>query len=451
MRIAVVIRFFCFAFITTILLPSISFSDYSVASTKLDNGLTLLTLEDHSSTLVAVQIYYHVGSKNESPGITGITRICQKMMLEGTPLVPKGEYTRVIQAGGGTVTSEASMDYTLFAAKGSSAMLDTILFLEADRMQNIELTYEKLLLAKETVRKERLTHIESFIYGPLNEEIFGLSYQIHPYQYPWYGLPTDLQNITLNDLNEYFGQYFQPAAATIVVVGGIKTERVVNKVKEFFGNIISRPIPERRKVIEPEQRGEKREVMETTSDIPVFVVSYHIPATSDTDLPALRIIRRILVSGESSRIFKKSVVDSRSAITVNGDLFELEDPGIIFFYAILNYDSPDALIEAEMITEIDRLKSEYVSPAELEKAKNQIEAAFYKFTAPLDQIGYLVGFYQLCSSGWQMINKEVAAARAVTQEDIMRVARRYFKPSNRTVIKLIPASDQEDNQNSGAQ
>ena len=402
------------------------------------NGLTLLTMEDHSTPLVSVIVAYRAGNKNEVPGLTGITRVCERLMQMGTSRFEAGALNRIIQSGGGFSRSIADLDLTRFVTKVTSRLLDTVLLLEADRMQNVEITYEKLLLAREAVRKDRLTNVESFIYGPFNEEYFNLAYRAHPYQHPRYGWPGDLNNIGLEEVKEYFQRRFQPANATVVVAGDFASEKVIALVDSLFSPIVSYPLPPQIRITEPEQRAERRALLESASGIPVFLVGYHIPPASHPDIHALRVLRRVMVGGESSRLYERMVLAEKTALSVGGDLLELEDPGQIFFYSILNYDTPVEVGEEAILDEIERLKVEYVTSAELEKAKNRFEADFYRNTRSLDYRAARWAFYHLIVGNKDALQNEIASARAVTKEDIMEVATRYFSRNNRTIITLTP-------------
>ncbi len=414
------------------------FSDDKIVETKLANGLTLLTLEDHSSPLVAIVITYHVGSKNELPGNTGLTRICSHMIREGTPTYKKGEFTRIIQAGGGITRSMPSWDITMFITKVSSDMHDTVLFLEADRMQNVEPTYEKLLIAKDALRKERLSYVENSIYGHINEEFFNLAYRAHPYQNPERGWPADINNITLEDSKKFFRMYFQPANVLITIAGDIETENTIKKVQDLFEGIVSTPVPERRQIVEPVQYGERCSYLEGSAGIPAFIIGYHVPELAHEDVPALRIISGILNTGESSRIYKRMVIEENSALYIGGGVIETENPGIFFSYAILNYDCPNSVGEIQMKEEIKRIKSEPVSDAELEKAKNSLEAEYYRQIRFLDQKASGFSFFKVLTGDWRLYENLVPQSRAVTKEDILNTARKYFTKSNRTVVYLSP-------------
>lgn len=405
----------------------------------LSNGLTLLAMEDHASPLVALGVFYHVGTKNECAGMTGITKICENIIQEGTPSFDRGEFSRIIQSAGGWTGSSTNLDISQFSTKIPSAMLDTALYLEADRMENIELTFEKLMLAKDAVRKDRLAYVESSIYGYINEEILNLSFRSHPYQYPRYGWPTDIAGISMDDLKEYFRLYFQPANATLVIVGDFNTDLITSRVRLMFEDIASTPLPERKTIVEPAQVGERYEYIEGFTGIPVFIIGYHVPEITHKDMLALNLISTILTGGESSRAFKRMVIDEKSALAVGGGILKTEDPSLFYSYAILNYDSPVSAGEAQMNEEINRLKNEHVADSELEKAKNRTEADYYRHTRSLNDKVSMIGFYHQAAGDWKLMKSLVKDTRAVSKEDILAAARKYFQKSNRTVVFLQPA------------
>ncbi|UCD17261.1 MAG: insulinase family protein [Candidatus Zixiibacteriota bacterium] len=434
-------RMICLAAGCLVALPLFTqsvFARSQVGEISLSNGITLLTSEDHSVPMVSVGIAYHVGKKNERPGITGISHICHRIMSYGTPAFRKGEYTRIIQGGGGSSHSYSGFDMSMFGVTVPSAMLDTVLILGADQMQNVEVTFEKLVSAKEAIRKERLAYVEGWIYGPLNEEIFNLAYRAHPYQYPYYGWPNEIQGLTINDVKDFLRTYYQPANATIVLVGDFETDAVVKLITELYGPILPRKMPPDKPIVEPEQRGERRSVIGGFADIPLIVLCYHIPETGHPDRPALQVLSRIEGIGESSRLHQRMISKEKSALAAQSHLVNVEGPGLIVFYAIMNYDSPVEDGEQQLLDEIERIKLEYVSDTELEKAKNQIEAEYYRSIRSLGHRCEMIAQHQLLHGDWRVQHERVAAARAVTKEDVMRVARKYLTRINRTVTILQP-------------
>jgi zinc protease len=425
------------------ILPYFCFAQSQIQEFRLDNGLVLLMQEDHSSPLVAIQVYFHVGSKNEMPGLTGINALCAKLYQKGTPHYPAGEYSRIIQGGGGATLAANDLDLTYFGAKVSSSQLDTVLFLEADRMQNVEPAYEKLLLARDEIFRERLTYIDNQLYGPLNEELFSLAYRSHPYSHPIYGWPVDLVNVTFEEFRAFFRQYYQPSNAAIIVVGDFNTEQLKKKVKLLFEKIISSPVPTPKKIIEPEQRGERKEILLISSQIPLVLIGYHIPAISDRDIYPVRMLYRALCLGTTGRLYRRLVMTEKSSLDINGAMVELEDPGLVVFYSSMNYGKSATLGEQQILEEIERLKTEPLSPAELEKLKNRTEVDYYRATQSAEQRASRIGYYYFTAGNLRLMNNEVEMARGVTAEEIIKAANKYLISSNRSVITLQPRIDSD--------
>jgi len=421
----------------------------SVNRSELDNGMVILTMEEHSVPLAAVVLMFHVGQKNDPIGLTGLTHVCEWVFSEGTAAFEKGEYHRIIQAGGGTTRSETTLDVTYVMTRIPSDMLDTVLVLEADRMRNIELTYEKLMLARDVMRKNRNLMVESSIYGNINEEIMNLSYRSHPYRNPAYGWPEDIANITVDDMEKHFRLYFQPGNAVMVILGDFETAPTVARVDSLFGYNVSDPLPEHRHIGEPRHVGERRSYLEGFSGIPAFIVAYHIPHLTHPDIPAIRLISNILSDGESSRLHKRLVTDENAAVRIGGGFFELEDPSLIYAFAIMNYDVDNEVGAEQMTDEINRLKSELISEAELVKAKNRVKANSYREIRSIDRQGMRLAYYQITAGSWQFVDDKLTAVADVSREDIRQAARKYFIPANRSLVFLSPIKpgdtiDEED-------
>jgi predicted Zn-dependent peptidase len=202
-------------------------------------------------------------------------------------------------------------------------------------------------------------------------------------------------------------------------------------------------VSERRRIVEPVQYGEKSSNLEGSAGIPVFIIGYHVPELAHEDIPAIRLISGILNAGESSRIYKRMVIEENSALYTGGGYIETEDPGIFFGYAVLNYDCPISTGEIQMKEEIKRIKSEPVTNAELEKAKNSLEAEYYRQIRFLDQKAEGLSFFKVLTGDWRLYENLVPQARAVTREDILNTARKYFTKSNRTIVYLSPTETTE--------
>ena len=417
---------------------SVSLSGSEIFETGLDNGLTILIKEDHAVPLVAVRVCYHVGTKNENPGLTGITSLCEAVMWQGTEAHKRGAIARIVQAGGGYTSSFTDWDVTHFYSRVPSDMLDTALMLEADRMAGIELTAEKLLLSKDIIRKKRLAEVESSIYGRINEEYFNLAYRAHPYGHNKYGWPEDINRINLDDLKRHYRMYFQPSNAVLIIAGDFDTKAVVERVTNLFGDINSQPMEERRPIGEPESIGDRRSVIVAEIGVPAIIMGYRIPGISHPDYPVLNLITNILSTGTSSRIYQRLVNDEKSAMYTDGGIIHSEEPGLIYSYALLNYDSPIEEAEDQMSDEMNRFKSELITGAELEKAKNRVLFNYYRDSRTLGDITARLGTMKLITGDACFGKSVLKAVNAVTREEIIRTAKKYFNDANRVVVVISP-------------
>lgn len=443
------IQYSLFILLILLLCPVFSvWAGYNVNEKQMANGLRLLTYENDAVPLVAVAVVFNVGSKNEPAGLSGITRICNFILQSGTRTFKRGEYSRIVQAGGGTSGSNVDVEQTWHITKVPSDMLDTVLYLWADRLQNSESNQEKLLMAKDAVRKERVSSVEGSIYGHINEEFMNLAYRSHPYGNPIYGWPSDVDNVGPADVKKYARYYFQPGNITLIIAGDFKTENVVRRVDSLFSNIISIPMPFNQQIQEPDNYGERHSYLEGSAGIPAFIIGYHIPPTAHEDTPTLRLLSYILSGSESSRIQKRLIAEEGAALYVGGGLVSMKGPGLLYTYAVLNHDFPYQEGEARMSEEIRQLVEKPITDAELQSAKNQLEAAYFRGMRTLDELALSIAYNYNMYSDCRWLDSTVVQARRVTAEDIQEAAEKYFKRSNRIVVFLNPISD-EKNERSG--
>ena len=412
--------------------------------TVLDNGMILMTMEDHSVPLVAIRVCYHVGIKNEYPGLTGITSVCEAAAWQGTKNFKKGEISRIVQGGGGYTSSSTDWDVTCFYSRVPSKMLDTVLVIEADRMTDIDVTAERLLLAKDIIRKKRLAEVEGSIYGHINEEFFSLAYRSHPYGHNIYGWPDDIDRINLDDLKQYFRANFQPSNAIIVIAGDFDSDSVTARVDRLFGGLYSEPSKKWRPITETKSVGDRLSVIEGNVGIPVFIMGYHIPGVTDEDIPALTLISNILITGTSSRIYRRMVTEEKSAMVVAGGVISSEDPGLIYNYAILNFDSPVREGIRQMADEIEQLKVDYITEAELEKAKNRALVDFYRGEQTLEDKTRTAATAKMITGDARFEEKMIKKIKSLTRDDILDISQKYFNLSNRIVVIVSPPGEGTD-------
>ena len=435
------LSFIVLSILLSLTIYSSSFAEYQVFTAKLDNGLTVILLEDHHSPIIAMEIVYNVGTKNEQRGLTGLASICHEILKYGTDSFPRGRAARIIQAGGGYINYMRNREYTVISSNFASNMLDTVLRIEADRMQNTKLTFEKLILAKEIVGKARQMGVEGSLYGPLNEELFNLHYCANPYANPKNGWPDDVKNISFDDVKNFYRDFFIPSNAYITIAGDFNANQVKEKISELFGVIISKPVPKQRNITEPKRYGERIGIIYDRSPVPALASAYLAPPSKKPEEVAIMgVITQILSQGESSRLHKR-LVEEDLAIATGGGQVTLSGPGIVFYWAIGNYDASIDDMNDIFLEELAILRKKLVSPDELEKAKNKITADYYRGIRNLGGLVTMLAYNHIIFNDWRYMTKYVDLAQEVTAKDIQDIADKYLTVNGRTTVMMMHSDD----------
>jgi zinc protease len=413
---------------------------------RLANGLRILVAEVHSLPIFSYQVHFAAGSRYERPGITGVSHLFEHMMFKGTRELGPEEFSRAIQANGGTLNAFTTADNTSYYENLPAEKLDLAVRLEADRLANLNLTPETFASELEVVRSERKLRTVNSPFGLLIEQLSALAYEQHPYRWPVVGWDSDLQNMTLEDCREYHRVFYAPNNAVVVAVGDIAADEVLRTVERHYGQVPAQPPP--RLTIPPEkpQRGEKRAVFKKVSQVAAFFAAYHVPGITHPDLIPLQILCTALSSGRSSRFFEKfekpgKAVDAQAEI--GSPPFFAMDPGLLQIYAIASPTMPVELLEKEIWEEVDKIRQAPLSPEELGKAKKQLRSAFLQSLQTNFFLGLLAGLTQVRAGDYRLLSSILPQTEAVTAEDVLRVARAYLRPDNRTVVTLQPVSQKE--------
>jgi zinc protease len=411
-----------------------------VRSHELANGLQVLMLEDHTVPVTSVQLWYHVGAKNEKPGRTGFAHLFEHLMFKGSAHVAPEEHSHFIESIGGSDNATTDWDRTLYFEIIPSNYLERILWMEADRMQTLDVSEDNFRAEREVVKEERRLRIDDPPFGRLMEVVFAKAYTTHPYHTLPIGSMADLDAATIADVRAFYRTYYVPNNATLVIAGDFDPVRTMQWVEAYFGPIPKGAAISRQVSPEPLQTAERREVEhDAKAPLPAVILTYHVPAAKSPDLYALKVASRILSEGESSRLYRKLVYERQIAVETSGESVVLEDPGVFFFTAFLQQGQKPETGEAALQEEIDRLRDQAVPADELEKAKNQIVAdlVFGRETAQAKATA--IGNAAVIRGDVSLVNGELAHYQGVTAGDIQRVARQYFTPQNRTTVYMLPA------------
>ncbi len=414
---------------------------------KLDNGLMLILCEDHSVPIVHLQLWYHVGSKDERAGRTGFAHLFEHLMFKGSKNVQPEAHSSYISSVGGLSNAYTTEDATVFWETVPSQYLPLILWLEADRMASLRIDKETFTREREVVKEERRMRVENQPYGRLAEIISDQALTASPYKHSTIGSMADLEAASVEDVRDFYRTYYVPNNATIALVGDFDTAEAIDLASRFVGRVpksdrpIARDYPK-----EPPQQREKRVTLDEPWPLPAIVVAYHVTYDGHPDSYPLHIASKLLSDGESSRIYQKLVYDTGIALTAFGGGNILEEPNLFFAVAVVQPGHTPAEAEHSLVAELDRLRDQPVTDHELQRAKNQF-ARDYIVDRETDQqkASQLAHAAVIHHGDISTADGEFDIFMNTSAADVQRVARTYFTPQNRTVLTILPRGSKPGN------
>lgn len=409
----------------------------------LANGLKVLLLEERNAPIVTFQIWYRVGSRNEHPGITGISHLFEHMMFKGSKNIGPEEHARRINAVGGMENAFTQWDVTGYFETVPSEHLELPIYLESERLQNLNLTQDMLASETQVVKEERRLRTDNDPFGLAVENLFALAFIVHPYHWPIVGWMSDLNSITLQDCKEYFKTYYAPNNAVIMLVGDYNAEEALSLIKKYFENIKNKVAPQPISCEEPAQKGIRRTDIKMLAEAPIILAGFKTPKAADEDNYALQVAGYLLSSGESSRIYKSLIYKRQLAAEAGGESLALKDYGLFFAYALVNPDAKIDGVEKFLLDEFEKLKTDTVPQKELQKAKNQLEADYILRLASVYGKAMRLGMAETIAGKWQIVQETPSKLQSVTAEDIKRAAQKYFISDTLTIVRIIPEKNQK--------
>src|ERR1700687_1608176 len=345
----------------------------AVADHRLANGLRVPLLADQTLPVVCVQVWYHVGGKNERPGRTGFPHPSEHLMFKGSAHVAPEEHSHFIESIGGRDNATTDWDRTLYFETIPSNSLERILWMEADRMQTLDVSEANFHAEREVVEEERRLRVGDPPFGRLLEIVFAKTFTTHPYHILPIGSIADLDAATLADVRAFYRTWYVPQNATLVIAGDLDPARTMKWIETYFGPIPAGPPLPREIAPEPPQAAERREVAyDAKAPLPAVILTFHVPAAKDPDLYPLQVASRILSEGEGSGLHRQLVYELQIAVAAGGQAFTLEDPGVFFFFAYLQRGQKPEAGEAALQEEIERLGAGAVRSGELAKGHDTI-------------------------------------------------------------------------------
>jgi predicted Zn-dependent peptidase len=406
---------------------------------QLPNGLTAILHQDRSTPIVNVQVWYHVGSKDERAGRTGFAHLFEHLMFKGSKNVEPEQHTSIVSSVGGQANAYTTEDATVFWQTVPSQYLPLVLWMEADRLATLRIEEQTFLNEREVVKEERRMRIENQPFGRLTEIIYDQAFTTHPYKHPVIGSMADLNAATISDVRDFYATYYVPANATVVISGDFEVETATDLVTRYLGRVpkaersVPRDIPK-----EPPQTKEKRVTVEEAWPLPAVVVAYHITYDGHPDSYPLHIVAKVLSDGQSSRIYRRLVYDTGLALTAFGQANLIEHANLFYAVAIVNPGQSPQAVEKALIGEMDRIKSEGITDRELQRSKNQFLRDYVLGRETVQQKATHLAHAEVAHSDIKTTDGEFDIFQGVTAADAMRVAKTYFRPESRLVLHIMP-------------
>lgn len=412
---------------------------YDFQKIVLDNGMAVLSLEDHSCPIVAVQVWYHVGSKNEDPKRQGFAHMFEHMMFRGTDVLGPEQHFESIRKTGGNCNAYTSFDNTTYVNELPSNQLELAMWLEAERLAFLKIDEESFHKERAVVEEERRMGSLNSPYGTVPEKLLPVIFKQHPYQWTPIGQIPHLRAATIDELQQFWDKHYVPSNATLVVVGDVTHADVQANAKKYFGWLPKMPRPEALSIKESAQT-ESRSITipEKKGPAPIIGLVYRgVPDSHDDSLP-LQMLMTIVGGGESSRLYKDLVKDKQIAQVAVAGAFGLEDDGIAGAGAvIMPWGNKQKVMDA-LREHIEKVRTEPVTQRELDKVKNQLLSQEVMNALTVENKAQLLGNYEVLQGGADKANQRLEKIRAVTTDDLLRVAKVYLVRERETAATVQP-------------
>ena len=407
---------------------------------RLENGLRVLLVEDHSAPVISIAVTYNVGSRNERPGRTGFAHLFEHMMFKGSENVGTGEHFVLIFNNGGSMNGTTSEDRTNYFETLPANQLDLALFLEADRMRSLALSDENLDNQRNAVQEERRLRVDNQPYGKSYLEIDNLAYDNFAYKHSVIGSMEDLDAATLEDVREFFRIYYAPNNAVVSLAGDFDLDECLEKVKKYFGGIPSQPAAPQPRITEPEHYGERRTTIhDPLARLPQILMAYHIPRGNTEENYALSVLDSVLGSGRSSRFYQRLVKEKQLARRTSVQADNRRGPSLFYIMATPRPGVPVEDLEKAILEELAEVQQNGITEQELEKAQAQIRRRAILGLRSSLATARRLGEYVVKFDDPNLINTLFDKYAAVTRDAIQEAAKQYLIEKNRTVVITQPA------------
>ena len=406
----------------------------------LNNGMHVILHQDNSAPVVTVAVMYHVGSKDEETGKTGMAHFYEHLLFTGTKNIGRGEWNKIEAANGGTGNANTNWDRTYYYETFPSNNLQLGLWMESERLLHPIIDQKAVDTQNEVVKEEKRQRMDNAPYGKIiYGDVYNHIFDKHNYGRPMIGYIKDLDAATLAEFQDFYNKWYMPNNAVLVVAGDFEKASTKKMIKEYFEPIPARTLAKRVKVVEPERTQEKRvKEYDTNIQLPALLLAHKTPSMKERDSKILDVISTILSDGRSSRLYKKLVDDKKKALQVFSFARTLEDYSVYNIGAIpLGGTSLDELIK-EMDEEIEKLQTELISDRDLQKVRNKFENQFVASNSSIEGVANSLARKYMLVGDTNQINKELEIINSITKEEIRDVAKKYLAKNRRVVIEYLP-------------
>jgi zinc protease len=422
-------------------------------TTTLDNGLKVLVREEHTAPLASVWCWYKVGSRDERPGQTGVSHWVEHMNFKGTENIPRDQVKGIIEQFGGSWNGYTWIDQTTYLETATRDALDQMLFIESERMA-------RCLYHPDDCESERTVIISELQGGEndpdvlLDQEVTATALKAHPYRHPTIGWLPDLQTMTRDHLYGHYRRFYLPNNATLVIVGDVDADEAFRRADKHFGSIPAGPVPERHWTAEPDQTGERRVTIRRESTTAYFKVAYHAPAVADHRFFPALVLDAVLSGAKGVNLWSsfrdippqrqarlyRALVERGLASVVAGQLVPTAEPFLYTVSATATDGTPLASLESALLQELDEVRVNGITTAELARAKKQLHARLVFDNDSVTNIAHQLGYFETIADVdvFASVDERV---QAVTLEEVAKIAGSMLTPANRTIGWFEPATD----------
>jgi zinc protease len=422
----------------------------ALRSLQLENGLRVVLSKDNLAPVVAVAVYYDVGSRNEVKGRSGFAHLFEHMMFQGSENVPKAGHFKYVENNGGELQGSTHDDYTNYYELMPSSQLELALWLESDRMRSLKITAENLKNQQEAVKEEKRLSIDnqpySAAYTTLDEMVFSNWANAHPTM----GSMKDLDAARLTDVREFFDTYYAPNNAVLVIAGDIDYSETEALVRKYFSTIARHKDPPAPDLSEPEAVSKRQfTVSDLHAQVPALAMEWKIPGRGSPDRYALSLLKSILLDGKSSRLYQKLVKEKAVCLEVEGSLDLTRGPSDIAILSVHKANIKASEVQAIIESEVDKLRKEGVGAEELARVKNQYRLSRFIGDAQGDQYSGLdtalgralaLAEFTLFDRDPSLINSDLDRYLEVSADQVRAAAVKYLGTVNRSVLYIRPST-----------